>query len=59
MLNVSKAVYAGPLPVPLIKQISIIEWPTGLETEDLRDSPDHMYKFVVDVMVQTLSLIHI
>lgn len=52
MLNVSKAVYDVLLPVPLVKQVSITDWPTQ-QSEDLRDSPDKVYKFAVDVMLQT------
>ncbi len=48
MLSVSKAVYDVLLPVPLVKQISITDWPVQ-QSEDLRDSPDKIYKFVVDV----------
>jgi hypothetical protein len=53
MLNVSKAVYADNLPVPLVKQVSIIDWPTNQAPSQTEDSPDQIYKFVVDIMVQT------
>lgn len=53
MLNVSKAIYADVLPVPLVKQVSIIEWPSSESVVPEESPTERIYKFAVDVMIQT------